>query len=265
MDGLMKRPRDRDLNKKYIAPEHFVGSITISDLEFAYPSEHKIPVLHRLSLKIEPKDKIALLGKVGSGKSTLLRLAAGLYLPAGGRISIDDIDMRQLDPAELRSQIGYVGQDPQLFMGSLRENLVLSDGWLSDAAIIDVLKKLDFYNVVATHPRGLDMPLTESGGGLSGGQRQLITVARMILRNPKFVFMDEPTSHMDQNTEAIVIRVLQDWIKDRTVMLATHRPQLLQWVNKIAIVEKGQIILEGPRDEILQKISKSNATSQVSP
>ncbi len=116
---------------------------------------------------------MALLGPIGCGKSTLLRTMAGLYKPHSGAVLINDLDILQIDPTELRSKIGYVGQDAQLFMGSLRENLVLSDSWISDARIIEVLTQLDMYKIVASHPRGLDMSLTEAGGGLSGGQRQL--------------------------------------------------------------------------------------------
>jgi ATP-binding cassette subfamily C protein LapB len=196
-----------------------------------------------------------MLGRVGSGKSTLLRLMAGLYTPTAGSILIDGIDMQQIDPAELRARIGYVGQDPQLFMGTLRENLTLSDSWLSDSKVIDVLNQLDLYSMVARHPRGLDMPLTEAGGGLSGGQRQLLAVARMMLRDPAYVFLDEPTSHMDQNSEAKVIEVLGKWLEGRTLILATHRMPLLKWTNRLAVLERGELMIEGPSDEVIKKLS----------
>jgi ATP-binding cassette subfamily C protein LapB len=181
---------------------------------------------------------------------------AGLYDPLGGSVRIDGIDVRQLDPAELRARIGYVSQDPQLFMGSLRENLILADSWISDAKIVQVLQALDIYNMVAAHPKGLDMPLTEAGGGLSGGQRQLLTLARLMLRDPAIVFMDEPTANMDQSTEARVIAVLGQWLKGRTLVLSTHRTQLLEWVDRIAVVDAGQCVLEGPRAEMIEKLSK---------
>lgn len=256
LDGLMQRPRDRDYDHRYIVPETFTGALRADNIEFAYPGEHAIPVINKISFSLEPGDHMALLGPVGCGKSTLLRMMAGLYKPKSGSVLINDLDILQIDPTELRAKIGYVGQDAQLFMGSLRENLVLSDSWISDARIIDVLKKLDMYKMVAAHPRGLDMPLTEAGGGLSGGQRQLLTVARMMLRDPVFVFMDEPTANMDQDTEARVIRVLGEWLKGKTLLISTHRPQLLAWVNRIAVMQKGQIVSEGPREEILQKLSR---------
>ena len=256
LDGLMQRPRDRDYDHRYVVPEAFAGDLRAENIEFAYPGEHAVPVINKISFSLEPGDHLALLGPVGCGKSTLLRMMAGLYKPKSGSILINNLDILQIDPTELRSKIGYVGQDAQLFMGTLRENLVLSDSWISDAKVIDVLKQLDMYKIVSAHPRGLDMPLTEAGGGLSGGQRQLLTVARMMLRNPVFVFMDEPTANMDQDTEARVIRVLGEWLKGKTLMISTHRPQLLAWVNRIAVMQKGQIVSEGPRDEILQKLSK---------
>jgi ATP-binding cassette subfamily C protein LapB len=256
LDGLMKRPRDRDYDHRYIVPESFTGALRADNVEFEYPSEHPQPALNKVSVSLAPGDHLALLGPVGCGKSTLLRTMAGLYKPKSGSVLINDLDILQIDPTELRSKIGYVGQDAQLFMGSLRENLVLSDSWISDARVTEVLKKLDLYKVVAAHPRGLDMPLTEAGGGLSGGQRQLLTVARLMLRDPVFVFMDEPTANMDQDTEARVIRVLGEWLTGKTLLISTHRPQLLAWVNRIAVMQKGQIVSEGPRDEILQKLSK---------
>ncbi len=256
LDGLMKRPRDRVFGRNYVVPEVIHGELDAQQLEFAYPGEHKIPVIKRLSMKIGAGQKMAMLGRVGSGKSTLLRLMAGLYTPLAGSIRVDGVDIQQLEPAELRSRIGYVGQDPQLFMGTLRENLVLSDSWISDAKIIEVLKALNIYELVASHPRGLDMPITEAGGGLSGGQRQLLSIARMMLRDPQMVFMDEPTANMDQNTEARVIEVLKEWLVGRTLLMSTHRPQLLEWADRIAVIEGGQCLAEGPKQEMIEKLSR---------
>ncbi len=256
LDGLIKRPRDREVGKRYVVPEQVQGRIEAMDLEFAYPGESRVPVIRRLNMTVEAGSHMGLLGRVGSGKSTLIRLMAGLYDPLGGSVRVDGIDMRQLDPAELRARIGYVSQDPQLFMGTLRENLILSDSWISDAKIVQVLQTLDMYNMVAAHPKGLDMPLTEAGGGLSGGQRQLVTLARLMLRDPAIVFMDEPTANMDQNTEARVIAVLGQWLQGRTLVLSTHRTQLLEWVDRIAVMDAGQCLLEGPKAEMIEKLSK---------
>lgn len=255
LDALMKRPRDRNGSRRYVVPDNIAGDLRAEALEFSYPGEHSTPVIRNVSLQLSAGEHLALLGRIGSGKSTLLRLLAGLYLPQGGRISVDGVDLQQIEPAELRSRLGYVGQEAQLFLGTLSDNLVLSDSWISDARVIEVLQQLDLYTMVANHPRGLDMPLTEAGGGLSGGQRQLLAIARMMLRDPALVFLDEPTSMMDQTTEAKVIDVLGHWLQGRTLVLSTHRLQLLAWVERIALLENGQILLEGPRDEVIQKLS----------
>lgn len=256
LDGLMKRPRDRVAGRTYVVPEHVAGSLEAQALEFGYPGEHAIPVIKRLSIKIEAGQHVALLGRVGSGKSTLLRLMAGLYTPLGGSVRLDGVELQQIEPAEMRSCMGYVGQDPQLFMGTLRENMVLSETWISDSKIIEVLKSLHLYEMVAAHPRGLDMPITEAGGGLSGGQRQLLSIARMMLRDPQLVYMDEPTANMDGNTEAHVIAVLTDWLKGRTLLMSTHRPQLLAWADVVAVIEAGQCVMIGPKQEMIDKLSR---------
>jgi ATP-binding cassette subfamily C protein LapB len=255
LDGLIKRPRDREAGKRYVVPDVVRGGIEAIDLEFAYPGESKVPVLRRLSLSVQAGQHTALLGRVGSGKSTLIRTLAGLYLPLGGSVRVDGVDVRQLDPSELRARIGYVSQDPQLFMGTLRENLILSDSWITDAKIVQVLQALEMYNMVATHPKGLDMPLTEAGGGLSGGQRQLVSLARVMLRDPAMVFMDEPTAQMDANTEAHVIEVLGQWLQGRTLVLSTHRLQLLEWVDRIAVIDAGRCLAEGPKAEMIERLS----------
>lgn len=256
LDGLIKRPRDRSPGRTHVVPDAIEGGLEADAVGFAYPGEHKIPVIRNLSLKIEPGQKVAMLGRVGSGKSTLLRLMAGLYAPVSGNVRLDGVDMQQLEPSEVRSKVGYVGQEPQLFMGTLRDNLVLSDSWINSSQIHDVLRKLGLYDMVAAHPLGLDMPITEAGGGLSGGQRQLVSIARMMLRDPRMVFMDEPTSSMDQNTEARVIAVLKEWLNNRTVLMSTHRPQLLEWADSIAVIDAGQCVAFGGKQEMLNKLTR---------
>ena len=227
--------------------------LVIDNLCAAYDGSE---VLHHISFDVAQGDFVAVIGANTAGKSTLLRLMAGLYTPLAGSVRLDGVEMQQIEPAEVRSCMGYVGQDPQLFMGTLRENMVLSETWLSDAKIIEVLKMLNLYEMVAAHPRGLDMPITEAGGGLSGGQRQLLSIARMVLRDPQLVFMDEPTANMDGNTEAHVIEVLSEWLKGRTVLMSTHRPQLLAWADTVAVIEAGQCALIGPKQEMIEKLSR---------
>jgi ATP-binding cassette subfamily C protein LapB len=250
---------------QYIVPDRFSGALQTKELEFAYPSSPGQPVLRRISLDVKTGERVALVGTVGSGKSTLLRLMSGLYTPLGGAVLIDGVDIRQIDPTAFRDKIGYVGQDTQLFMGTLRQNLVLSNPSISDQKILDVLKALGLYELVASSARGLDMLLTEAGGGLSGGQRQLLSIARMMLRNPVYVFMDEPTAHMDAQTEVRVIKVLQEWSKGRTVILSSHRTQLLALVNRVVMLDRGAVFMDTNRDDFLTKMSGGRPANAAGP
>ena len=261
LDGLVKRPRDRAAGRNYLTPNSVKGAFRAEDLDFSYPGEVKIPVVNRLSVTLQPGQKLALLGRVGSGKSTLQRLLAGFYVPEAGAVYLDDIDIKQIDPAVLRRHIGYLGQETQLFFGTLRENLVLGDAWISDQHILEVLQLLELHHMVNQHPRGLDMTLSESGGGLSGGQRQLISIARLMLRSPRVVLLDEPTSAMDPNTEARIIQVLGHWLRDKTLVLVTHRTQLLEWVDQIGVVDRGSMLAIGGKAEMLAKLSTGISVS----
>jgi ATP-binding cassette subfamily C protein LapB len=265
LESLMKRPRDQDSDMQYIVPDRFSGALQTKELEFAYPSSPGQPVLRRISLDVKTGERFALVGTVGSGKSTLLRLMSGLYTPLGGAVLMDGVDIRQIDPTAFRDKIGYVGQDTQLFMGTLRQNLVLSNPSISDQKILDVLKALGLYELVASSARGLDMLLTEAGGGLSGGQRQLLSIARMMLRNPVYVFMDEPTAHMDAQTEVRVIKVLQEWSKGRTVILSSHRTQLLALVNRVVMLDRGAVFMDTNRDDFLTKMSGGRPANAAGP
>ena len=257
LEGLIKRPRDRDFSKNYAVLPAVAGSLKIEHINFAYPAKEPIQVLRDINLNVEAGQKLGLLGRIGSGKSTLLKVIAGLY-PAGknGVVLIDNIDSRQIDPISLRKNIGYLGQDAQLFYGTLRENLTLGDKFITDNQIIAVLQHLEIYGIVTANPRGLDMVLHEAGGGLSGGQRQMIAIARMMLRDPQIILLDEPTASMDQNTEARVIKVLGEWMANKTLVLVTHRPQLLGWVNRIGVIDKGALIIEGERNAVLERLSQ---------
>lgn len=262
LDGLVKRPRDRQVGRNYLSPNSVKGFLRAEELAFAYPGEVKIPVVNSLSLTLQPGQKLALLGRVGSGKSTLQRLLAGFYAPEAGAVYLDDIEIKQIDPAVLRRHIGYLGQDTQLFFGTLRENLVLGDAWISDQHILEVLQLLELHHLINQHPRGLDMTLSESGGGLSGGQRQLIAIARLMLRSPRVVLLDEPTSAMDPNTEARIIQVLGRWLSDKTLVLVTHRTQLLEWVDQIGVVDQGHMVAIGGKAEMLAKLSSGISVNQ---
>ena len=216
-----------------------------------------------LKLNIRPGEKVGVLGRIGSGKSTMLKLASGLYDSAKGNITLDGVDMRQLDPNFLRSEVVLLSQQPRLFLGTLRENMDLArfDGYSTDQELLAALKRFGLDRIIRNHPRGLDMPLGEDGLGLSGGQKQIIALARMTLRHPKVVLLDEPTTGLDQATERMALNAVAQWSKDKTMVVVTHRPQVLQIVNRIIVMDNGKVVMDGPRDLVLQKLMQNEAQS----
>jgi ATP-binding cassette subfamily C protein LapB len=198
---------------------------------------------------------VAILGKIGSGKSTVLRLLGGLYLPTEGYTEVDGIDLRQIDPADYRAQVGFVAQEPRLFRGSLRDNILLSRSHASASTLAEVLRLTGLDRVAAAHPQGIEMPVGEGGRMLSGGQRQLVALARCLVTSPKVLLMDEPTSSMDAQSEMQFIAQLRPLVRERTLVVVTHRPALLELVERIVVVDGGKIVIDGPKQAVLQALA----------
>jgi ATP-binding cassette, subfamily C, bacterial LapB len=257
LQALMERPLEREPDRSYLALSAPRGQIEFASVDFSHGRDG--PTLFRgFDLQLQAGEKVALLGRTGSGKSTLLRLGAGLYAPTAGMVRIDGIEARQLDPAELRAVVGLMPQAPRLFLGTLRENLELarSDRPADDARLVAVLRVLGLDTMIARHPRGLDMQLGEDGAGLSGGQKQLVALARMMLREPRIVLLDEPTSGLDQGTERAVISALGEWARERTLLVATHRPAALELVDRIVVLDAGRVVLDAPRAQALEQLAR---------
>jgi ATP-binding cassette, subfamily C, bacterial LapB len=199
---------------------------------------------------------VAILGRVGSGKSTLQKLAMGLYQPTAGSIMIDGIDLRQLDPSELRSRVGYVPQDVTLFYGSLRDNITLSHANVSDAALVRAAEIANLSDYINRHPKGFDMQVSERGDSLSGGQRKCVALARAVVHDPPILLMDEPTGSMDHSTEVAVKQQLTDYIQGRTWVVVTHRNSLLEMVDRIIVIDNGRLVADGPRDSVIQALQQ---------
>ena len=250
--------------RKYISPSNIQGNITFENTCFQYQEDGK-PAVSNLNLQIRAGEKIGILGRIGSGKSTMLKLASGLYDGSTGNVMLDNIDMRQIDPNFLRSQILLLGQSPRLFLGTLRENMDLarSDGYSSDQELLEALQRFGLDKIIRSHPKGLDMPLGEDGLGLSGGQKQIIALARMTLRNPRIVLLDEPTTGLDQATERISLQAISQWAQDKTLLVVTHRPQVLQIVNRIIVMDEGKVVMDGPRDLVLQRLMQNERGTDV--
>ncbi|UOO81427.1 type I secretion system permease/ATPase [Uruburuella testudinis] len=265
VNNIVERPVERNPERKYITLDHVQGGINFENVSFKYQQDSNAAV-SSLKLSIRPGEKVGVLGRIGSGKSTMLKLAGGLYDAAEGNITLDGVDMRQLDPNFLRNQVMLLSQSPRLFLGTLRENMDLAriDGYSSDQDLLVALKRFGLDKIIRNHPRGLDMPLGEDGLGLSGGQKQIIALARMTLRNPRVVLLDEPTTGLDQATEQMSLQALAQWGRDKTMVLVTHRPQVLQIVNRIIVMDNGKVVMDGPRDLVLQKLLQNENKSHSS-
>lgn len=259
LDSIIERPIERDDDRKYITLERTHGKISFNNVIFKYSQEGQ-DVLAKLNLTVQPGERVGIIGRIGSGKSTLLKLASGLYEPSSGGVTFDDVDIRQIDPNFLRNQVALFGQAPRLFLGSLRENLNLArmDSFSSDQDLLVALRRFGLERLVQSHPRGLDMPLGENGLGLSGGQKQLVALARLTLRDPRVVLLDEPTSDLDQASENLTLQALAGWLKNRTLLVVTHRPQVLQLVQRVVVVDNGQVVMDGPRDAVLARLAEKN-------
>lgn len=259
VNEIIERPIERKPEHKYITLKEVKGNLNFDHVSFQYTGEDTKEVLSNIKIAVNAGEKIGILGRVGSGKSTLLKLASGLYEPSRGGITLDGVDIRQIDPNYLRNQIALFGQEPRLFLGSLRENLDLgrSDNFSSDQDLVRALGRFGLLPLVQSHPSGLDMLLGENGQGLSGGQKQLVALARLTLKDPRVVLLDEPTSNLDQNSENVVLHALAHWTKNKTMIVVTHRPQVLQIVNRIIVVDNGKVVMDGPRDAVLAHLRQN--------
>jgi ATP-binding cassette subfamily C protein LapB len=254
LNEIMECDVERPEGVGFVSRPVFKGEIDFRDVEFAYPGENSLEALRKVSFHIKPGEHVAMIGRVGSGKSTLLRLMLGLYQPTGGAIRIDGIDIRQLDPSELRRNIGYVPQDVTLFYGSLKENILLAAPRLDDANLLAAADVAGLSDMVNTHPRGFDMLVGERGESLSGGQRQGVALARAVVPNPPILLMDEPTGSMDHTSEETIKQKLRDFAAHKTLLLVTHRTALLDLVDRLIVVDNGRIVADGPKERVVEAL-----------
>lgn len=259
LEQIMAQPVERPAETTFIHRAELKGEIEFRHVSFAYPGRREAS-LDDISLRIQPGEKVALIGKVGSGKTTLQKLILGLYQPSKGAVLIDGIDMRQLDPADLRRNMGHVAQDVTLFYGSLRDNITFGMPHATDEAILAATESAGLSDFVKRHPQGFDLQVGERGELLSGGQRQSVGIARAILHNTPILLLDEPTSAMDFSTEAFVTQKMQQHCQGKTVVLVTHRTSMLAFVDRVIVIDQGKVVADGPRDRIMQALSAGRIT-----
>ena len=250
LNEMMARDVERPADTNFIGRGVLKGAIDFRDVSFSYPGQSE-PALRNLSFSIKPGEKVAILGRIGCGKTTLEKLILGLYQPTEGAVLVDGIDLRQLDPAELRRQIGYVQQDVMLFYGSLRENIMLGAPLADEAAIVKAAEIGGILSLVNQHPKGFDMLVGERGESLSGGQRQGVAIARAVINDPPIVLLDEPTSSMDHSSEEDIKRRLAEFAKGKTVLVISHRTSLLDLADRIIVMDGGRIMADGPKEQVI--------------
>jgi ATP-binding cassette subfamily C protein LapB len=244
-----------------LVPSALKGHYALSDVKFAYGDNP--PALVVPKLEIQPHERIVVLGPIGAGKSTLLRLLSGMYQNQEGRILLDGLDLSHISRQVLSQHIGYLQQDHRLFQGTLRENLLIGLPDPGDAALLDVMKQTGMDRFVASHPKGMSRPIMEGGKGLSGGQKQLMAFTRLILCNPEILLLDEPTATMDDEQERRCLGVLaQQAQAGKTMVMVTHKSSLLPLATRIIVVVGNSIVMDGPRDEVLQQLQQRSAQQQ---
>ena len=257
LDTIMTVPVERPHDKAFLHRPTLSGQMQFDKVSFKYPRQENA-ALDQLSFNIEPGERVGVLGRIGSGKSTVARLLIGLYEPAEGAVLMDGTDIRQIDPADLRRNVGYVAQDNYLFFGSVRDNITFGAPHMDDRSIFRAAALAGVTDFLRNHPHGFDLQVGERGMSLSGGQRQAITIARSLLLDPPILVLDEPTSCMDNSSEATFKARLLETLEDKTLVLITHRSSLLSLVDRLIVVDNGKVMADGKKEDVLEALKRGH-------
>ncbi|MDD8061029.1 MULTISPECIES: type I secretion system permease/ATPase [Shewanella] len=254
LDEIMAKESEFENKGNLVSKERLNGKITADNISFSFPEAEK-PILHPMSIHIEPGERIAIIGRNGSGKSTLAKLLLGLYSPSQGSLRYDGIDAGQIHPSDLRRNFGYLPQDVTLFHGSIRDNILFGTRQVSEHQLIRAVQLSGVSQFTHLESEGLDMQVGEGGLSLSRGQRQTVALARATLNDPPVLLMDEPTASLDARAEKQFMRSMAQVSKNRTLLLITHKMHLLNLVDRIIVLERGHVLADGPKDEVLAKLN----------
>jgi ATP-binding cassette subfamily C protein LapB len=251
LDSIMQLPTETQYDEDRVHQEILHGHYLFENAHFRYHSDDQRVPLRISRLEIMPGERLAILGRNGAGKSTLLQAMAGGVEIIQGEVRLDNLSLAQIDMADLRRNIGFLSQNARLFFGTLRENLTLGAPHASDAQIFEALEVSGAAAFVKQLAKGLAHPIMEGGNGLSGGQRQSILLARMLLRSPNIVLLDEPSASLDEHTEREFIQRLNQWLGNRTLIVATHRVPVLELVERVVVLKEGQLVMDAPKAQAL--------------
>jgi len=262
LQRMMEAGDERQVAMRSIVPEIRAGHIELVDVSFRYPQAGR-DALSGLNLKINPGERVGIVGRVASGKSTMGRVLCGLYAPTEGEMLVDGLDSRQYHPHQLREAFRFVSQDAEVFSGSVRDNLTLGAPNATDAQLIDAVVRSGADIFLSRDAAGFDLPVGERGSRLSGGQKSLLVLARALVTSSKLLFLDEPTGAMDTQTELYFVEHLKTALApDQTLVVSTHRHNMLSIINRLIVIDAGKIIADGPRDEVLNHLSAASAAAQ---
>ena len=255
VDQMMELPQERNFDERPLSRQVLQGAMEFRNLEFTYPNQQNL-ALRNINLVIRPGEKVGIIGRSGSGKSSLAKLLVGLYQPDEGSLLVDGVDIRQIDVSEVRHNIGYVAQDIQLLSGTLRDNLISGARYVDDEMVLQAAELAGVHEFASLHPQGYELQVGERGQNLSGGQRQNVALARALLLDPPILLLDEPTSAMDNTGEERLKQRLHGVIEKKTVILVTHRASLLSLVDRLVVIDRGQIVADGPKAAVMEALKK---------
>lgn len=262
IDEIMNMPVERSSTQHYLSRENLDGDIVFKNVNFSY-NDQNFKVLKDVNFTIKKGEKVGIIGKIGSGKSTIAKLLMNLYEPTEGSILIDNTELRQIDPVDLRRSIGYVPQEPFLFMGTIKDNITIGDQFATDEEILRASKIAGVHDFLGKHQSGYDLQVGERGDGLSGGERQSVTLARALVSNPNILILDEPTNSMDDLSEEHFKTKVANIVKDKTVIVITHRPSILSIVDRLIVIDDGKIVADGPKAKIVSSFASNQKSTKV--